>query len=87
MSEGGLQIAEKRREMKHKGEKERYTHLNVEFHRITWRNKKAFLSEQCKEIDGKNKTGKFRGLFNKIRDSKETFHAKLSTIRTGTVWS
>ena len=86
MSEEALQIAAKR-EMKHKGEKERYTHLNVEFHRITWRNKKAFLNEQCKEIEGKNKIGKFRELLKKIRDSKETFYAKLSTIRTGTVWS
>ena len=73
--------------MKQKGEKERYTHLNVEFHRIAWKNKKAFLSEQCKEIEGKNKMGKFRGLFKKIRDSKGTFHAKLCKIRTGTVWS
>ena len=70
--------------MKHK-EKERYTHMNVEFHRIVWRNKKAVLSEQCKEIEGKNKMGNFRGLFKKIRDSKGSFDAKLSTIRTETV--
>ena len=59
-----------------------YTHLNAELQREARRNKKAFLSEQCKEIDGKNKTGKFIGLFNKIRDTKGTFHAKMGSIKT-----
>ena len=71
-----LQIAEKRREANGKGEKERYTHLNAEFQRIARRNKKAFLSDQCKEIEENNRMGKTRDLFKKIRDSKGTFHAK-----------
>ena len=81
MSEEALQIAEKRREAKGKGEKERYTHLNAEFQRIARRDKKAFLSDQCKEIEEKNKMGKTRDLFKKIRDTKVTFHAKMGTIK------
>ena len=76
MSEEALQIAVKRREVKSKGEKERYKHLNAEFQRIARRDKKAFLSDQCKEIDENNKMGKTRDLFKKIRDTKGTFHAK-----------
>ena len=71
----------KRREAKSKGEKERYTHLNAEFQRIARRDKKAFLSDQCKEIEGKNRMGKTRDLCKKIRDIKGTFHAKMGTIR------
>ena len=67
--------------MKSKGEKERYTHLNVEFQRIARRDKKAFLSDQCKEIEEKNRIGKTRDLFKKIRDIKATFHAKMGTIK------
>ena len=67
--------------MKGKGEKERYTHLNAEFQRIARRDKKTFLSDQCKEIEGKNRMGKTRDIFKKIRDTKGTFHAKLSTIK------
>ena len=73
-------MAEKRREVKGKGEKERYTHLNGEFQRVTRRDKKAFLSEQCKEIEENNRIGKTRDLFKKIRDTKGTFHAKMGTI-------
>ena len=76
-----LQIAEKRREDKGKGEKERYTYLNAEFQRIARRDKKAFLSNQCKEIEERNKMGKTRDLFKKIRNTKGTFHAKMSTIK------
>ena len=76
LSEAALQIAEKRREAKSKGEKERYTHLNAEFQRIARRHKKAFLSDQCKEIEGKNRMGKTRDLFKKIRDTKGTLHAR-----------
>ena len=76
-----MQIAEKRREDKGKGEKERYTHLNVEFQRIVKRDKKAFLSDQCKEIEENNKMGKARDLFKKIRDTKGTFHTRMSTIK------
>ena len=75
LSEGALQIAGKRREAKGKGEKESYTHLNAEFQRIARRDKKAFLSDQCKEIEG-NRMGKTRKLFKKIRDTKGTFHAQ-----------
>ena len=71
----------KRREVKSKGEKERYTHLNAEFHRIARRDKKAFRSDQCKEIEGNNRMGKTRDLFKKIRDTKGTFHAKMGTIK------
>ena len=80
LSGEALQIAVKRREGKSKGEKERYTHLNAEFQRIARRDKKAFLSDQCKEIEEKNK-GKTRDLFKKIRDTKGTFHAKMGTIK------
>ena len=77
----GLQIAEKRREAKGKGEKERYTHLNAELQRIARKDKKAFLSDQCKEIEENNRMGKTRDLFKKIRDNKWTFHAKMNTIK------
>ena len=81
MSDEALQIAEKRREAKGKGEKERNTHWNAEFQRIAWRDKKAFLGDQCKQIEDNNRMGKTRDLFKKIRDTKGTFHAKLSTIK------
>jgi len=81
LSEEALQIAMKRREAKGKGEKERYTHLNAEFQRIPRRDKKAFLSDQCKEIEENNRMGKTRYLFKKIRDTKGTFHAKMGTIK------
>ena len=81
LSEEALQIAEKRREVKGKGEKERYTHLNAEFQRIEMRNKKAFLSEKCKEIEENNRMGKTKDLFKKIRDSNGIFHAKMGTIK------
>ena len=77
MSEEALQIAVKRREAKNKGEKERYTHLNAEFQRIARRDKKAFLSVQCKEIEENNRIGTTGDLFRKIRDTKGTFHAKM----------
>ena len=77
MSREALQTAEKRREAKSKGEKERYIHLNAEFQRIARRDKKAFLSDQCTEIEENNRMGKTRDLFNKIRDTKGTFHAKM----------
>ena len=80
-SEEALQITEKRREAKGKGEKERYTHLNAEFQRIERRDKKAFLSDQCKETEENNRMGKTRDLFKKIRDTKGTFHAKMSSIK------
>ena len=76
-----LQIAVKRREAKGKGKKERYTHLNAEFQRIVRRDKKAFLSDQCKEIEENNRKGKIRDLFKKIRDTKRTCHAKMGTIK------
>ena len=76
-----LQIAEKWREAKGREEKERYTHLNAEFQRIAGRDKKAFLSDQCKEIEEKNRMGKTRDLFNKIRDTKGTFPAKIGSIK------
>ena len=81
MSGEALQIAVKRREAKSKGEKERYKHLNAEFKRIGRRDKKAFLSDQCKEIEENNKLGKTRDLFKKIRDTKGTFHAKMGSIK------
>ena len=81
LSEEALQIAVKRREVKSKGEKEGYTHLNAEFQRIARRDKKAFLSDQCKEIEENNRMGKRRDLFKKIRDTKGTFHAKMGTIK------
>ena len=80
-SEEALQIAVKRREVKGKGEKERYTHLNAEFQRTARRDKKAFLSDQCKEIEENNRMGKTRDLFKKIRDTKGIFHANMSTIK------
>ena len=76
MSEEALQIAEKRREAKGKGEKERHTHLNAEFQRTARRDKKAFLSDQCKETEENSRMGKTRDLFKKIRDTKGTFHTK-----------
>ena len=76
LPEEALQIAVKRREVKSRGEKERYKHLNAEFQRIARRDKKAFLSDQCKDIEESNKMGKTRDLFKKIRDTKGTFHAK-----------
>ena len=81
LSGEALQIAVQRREAKSKGEKERYTHLNAEFQRIARRDKKAFSSNQCKEIEGNNRMGKTRDLFKKIRDTKGTFHAKMSSIK------
>src|SRR5574339_626051 len=81
MSEEVLQIAIKRREVKGKGKKERYTHLNAQFQRIARRDKKAFLGDQCKEIEKNNRMGKTRDLFKKIRDTKGTFHAKMSSIK------
>ena len=81
LSEEALQIAEKRREVKGKGEKERYTHLNAEFQRIARRDKKAFLSNHCKEIEEKNRMGKTRELFKKIRDTKGTLNAKMGSIK------
>ena len=79
LSEEALQIAVDRREVKGKGEKERYTHLNAEFQRIRRKDKKAFLSDQCKEIEENNRMGKTRDLFKKIRDTKGTLHAKMGT--------
>ena len=89
LSEEALQIAQKRRGAKGKGEKERYTHLNAEFQRIARRDKKAFLSDQCKEIQENNRMRKTRALFKKIRDTKETFHAKMGTVkdRNELVWT
>ena len=81
LSEEALQIAEKRRDVKGKEEKERYTHLNAELQRIARRNKKAFLSDQCKEIEENNRMGKTRDLFKNIRDTKGTFHAKMGSIK------
>jgi len=81
LSEEALQIAMKRRDVKGKGEKESYTHLNAEFQRIAWRDKKAFLSDQCKEIEENDTMGKTRNHFKKIRDTKGIFHAKMGTIK------
>ena len=81
MSEEALQIAEKRRKAKGKGEKERYTHLNAEFQRRARRDKKAFLSDQCKEIEENNRMEKTRDLFKKIKDTRGTFHAKMGTAK------
>ena len=81
LSEAVLEISEKRRVAKGKGEKESYTHLNAEFRRIAKRDKKAFLSDPCKEIEENNRMGKTRDLFRKIRDTKQTFHAKMGTIK------
>ena len=81
LSEEALQIAEKRREVKNKGEKERHSHVNTEFQRIARRDKKAFLSYQCKEIEGNNRMVKIRDLFKKIRDTKGIFHVKMGSIK------
>ena len=81
LSEEALQIAVERREAKSKGEKEGYKHLNAEFQRMARRDKKAFLSDQCKEIEENNRMGKTRDLFKKIRDTKGTFHAKMGSIK------
>ena len=81
MSEEALQTAEKRREPKSKGEKERYSHLNTKFQRMARRDKKAFLSDQCKEIEENNRMGKTRDALKKIRDTKGTFHAKMGSIK------
>ena len=81
MSEEVLQIAVKKRKPKSKGENKRYTHLNAEFQRIARRDKKAFLSDQCKEIEENNRMGKTRHLFKKITDTKATFHAKVGSIK------
>ena len=81
LSGEALQIAVKRREAKSKGEKERYAHMNAEFQRIARRDKKAFLSDQCKEIEENNRMGKTRDLFRKMRDTKGTFHAKMGSIK------
>ena len=78
---GGLQIAVKRREVKRKGEKERYKHLNAEFQTLARRDKKAFFSDQCKEIEENIRMGKTRDLFKKIRDTKGTFHARMGSIK------
>ena len=87
MSEEDLHIAKKRREAKGKGEKKRYNHLNAEFQRIARRDKKVFLSDQCKETEENNRVGKTRELFKKIRDTKGTFHAKMGSIKNRMVWS
>ena len=88
MSEEALQITEKRREAKGKGQKERYTHLNADFQRIARRDKKALLSDQCKEIEENNRMGKTRDLFKKIRDTKGIFNAKMGTIKEiNNVWT
>ena len=86
LSGEGLQITVKRREVKCKGEKERYKHLNAEFQRIARRDKKAFLSDECKEIEKNNRMGKTRDLFKKIRDTKGIFHAKMGSIKE-MVWT
>ena len=87
LSEEALQIAMKRRKVKSKGEKERYTYLNAEFQRIGRRDKKAFLSDQCKGIEKNNRMGKTRDLFKKIRDTKEIFHAKMGSIKAEMLWT
>ena len=86
LSEEALQIAVEKREVQSKGEKERYIHLNAEFQRIARRDKKAFLSDQWKDIEENNRMGKSRDLFKKIRDTKGTFHAKMGSIKTEMVW-
>ena len=87
LSKEALQIAVKGREETSKGEKERYKYLNAEFQRIARRDKKAFLSNQCKEIEENNRVGKTRDLFEKIRDTKGTFHAKMGSIKTEMLWT
>ena len=86
VSQEALQIAVKRK-VKSNGEKKRYKHLNAEFQRIVRRDKKAFLSDQCKEIEENNRMGKTRDLFKKIRDTKGTFHEEMGSIRTEMVWT
>ena len=86
LSEEALQIAWKRREAKGKGEKERYIHLNAEFQRIARRDKKAVLSDQCKETEENNRMGKIRDLFQKIRDTRGNFHSKMGSIKDRIVW-
>ena len=86
LSEEALKIPVKRREAKSKGEKERYKHLKAEFQRIARRDKKAFLSNQCKEIEENNRIGKTRDLFKKMRDTKGTFHAKMDGLDKGQKW-
>ena len=85
--EEALQIAVKRREAKSKGEKERYSHLNAEFERIARKDSKAFLSDDCKEIEENNRMGKARDVFKKIRDTKGIFHAKMGSIKDRMVWT
>ena len=87
LSEETLEIAEKRREVKSKGEKERYIHLNAKFQRVARKDKKAFHSDQCKEIEENSRMGKTRDLFKKIKDTKGTFHAKMGSIRTEILWT
>ena len=87
LSREALQIAEKRREAKGKGERERYTHLNAEFQRIARRDKKAFFSDQCKEIEKNNRMEKTRYFFKKIRDTKGTFHSKMGTTKAEMLWT
>ena len=87
LSGEALQIAVKRRQAKSKGEKERYKHLNAEFQRIARTHKKAFLSNQCKEIKENNRMGKTRDHFKKMRDNKGTFHAKMGSIKTEMIWT
>ena len=87
MSEEALQIAEKRRKAKGKGEKERYNYLNAEFQRIARRDKKAFLSDQCKDIEENSRMGKTRELFKKIRGTKGTFHANMGSIKAEMIWT
>ena len=87
MSEWALQITEKRKEAKGNGEKEKYTHLEAEFQRTAWRDKKAFLGDQHKEIEENIRMGKTRDLFKKIRDIMRIFHTKMDTIRTEMEWS
>ena len=87
LSEEALQIAVKRRKAKSKGEKERYAHLSAEFQRIARRDKKVFLSDQCKEIEENKRMGKTRDLFKKMRDTKGKFHAKMGSIKDRSVWT
>ena len=87
LSEEALHIAERRRNVRGKGEKEKYTHLKAEFQRIASRDKKAFISDQCKEIEENNRMEKTRDLFKKIRDTEGTFHAKMGSVRTEIVWT
>ena len=87
LSDEALQIAKKRREAKGKGERERYTHLNAEFQRIARKDKKGFLSDQCKEMEENNRMGKTRDLFKEIRNTKRTFHAKMGTVKDRNCWT